>query len=178
MRVFYAIEFDEDLKEFIYDKQQIVKRRSVKGNFSLKENLHLTLKFIGDVENNEIVKLSQTVDELVQNKPSFTIQMNRMGKFERGNQSIIWIGTERNIKLQKMHQELDGILYSLGYEKEARNFTPHITLGRQVVLKENEQLSDIHISKEILINRISLMESTRINGVLTYVPIYSKCLVQ
>lgn len=174
MRVFFAIEFEEEIKEYIYEKLLDVKKKSIKGSFSRKENIHLTLKFMGEVSNSEMKELSQVIDLVVSQKSSFILKMNRLGKFDRGNQCILWIGLEKSEALFNLYKELEEMLWKLGYEKESRGFAPHITLGRQVTLKSNEFFSDIPISKRIKIKKISLMESTRVKGVLTYRPVYSR----
>ncbi len=177
MRVFYAIEFEGGIKEYIYEKLLIVKNKSINGSFSRKENIHLTLKFIGEVNNNEIKTLSLALDQIAAGKDSFDLFMNRIGTFNRGNKSIIWIGTEKNRKLIWLYENLEEILFQSGYSKDTRGFSPHITLGRQVKLKPDEDLSDISIARNARINKISLMESTRVKGVLTYIPVYTKELV-
>lgn len=175
MRVFYALEFDAETKAYLFEKQKLIKERSVKGNFTLKENYHLTLKFIGEVEKREADALALKVDEIIDGIQSFNLNLNRIGKFEGQGRSIIWIGAARNREPEKMFQKLETVLSRSGYEKERRPFKPHITVGRQVILKQDD-LSDIIISKEALISKVSLMESTRVDGTLRYIPLYSRLL--
>ncbi len=174
MKVFIAIEFEEEIKKYIYEKLLCVKKKSIKGSFSRKENIHLTLKFIGEVNHSELKALSTVIDQVAAGKYPFILTINRLGKFDRGNQCIVWIGVEKNEKLYRLNKELEAMLWELGYEKETRSFAPHITLGRQVVFENNETFKDVPISQKIEVKKISLMESTRIKDVLTYVPVYSR----
>ncbi len=178
IRVFFAIEFNDEVKKYIFDRQKIVREISKKGNFTLKKNIHLTLKFIGEVNSNEMNTLKKAVDVVANQNAAFKIVMDKAGKFDRGNQSIVWIGIERNSRLEKINNDLEQVLSQWGYEKENRKFKPHITVGRQVVFKEQESLSHIQVSKAAVINKISLMESKRVDGVLTYVPLYSRMLLE
>lgn len=176
IRVFFAIEFDDEVKDYIYDRQKIVKEKSKKGNFTIKKNIHLTLKFIGEVSSKEMYTLKKAVDVVVNQNAAFNIVMDKAGKFDRGNQSIVWVGIERNSQLEKINNDLEQVLLQWGYDKENRKFKPHITIGRQVVFKEQENLSQIPVFKTAVINKISLMESKRVDGVLTYVSLYSKTI--
>ncbi len=174
MRVFYAVEFEREIKEYLHEKLLIVKNKSVSGNFSRKENIHLTLKFIGEVSNTEIEALSHLLDQITAGKYSFDLFMNRIGTFNRRNKSIVWIGTEKNQKLLQLYGDLEKTLSKSGYKEDTREFSPHITLGRQVKLKPDENIADISIDETAKVNKISLMESTRVKGTLTYIPVYTK----
>lgn len=176
IRVFFAIELEDQVKEYLVNKQEIVQERSKKGNFTLKNNIHLTLKFIGEVSTNQISSLKKAVDIVADQHEAFDMLMNRVGKFDRGNRSIVWIGLEKNIQLENIYKDLEQTLSQWGYEKETRKYRPHITIGRQVAFKENESIPDIDVLRKASVNKISLMESTRIDGVLTYVPLHSRLL--
>lgn len=173
MRVFYAIEFEEDIKEYIYEKVLALKGKSIKGNFGRKENIHLTLKFIGEVEIEKVKGLSNVLDNIATGKKIFSLVMNQVGQFDRGQNAIIWIGIEESESLQNLHASLDNELSKLGYEKERKKFVPHITLGRQVVLRSAEIFKDIKISGTIQVKKLSLMESKRVDGVLKYIPVHT-----
>lgn len=179
MRIFLAIEFTEEIKEYLYEIQQIVKKHSTKGSFTAKENFHLTLRFIGEVKENELNKLKEAIDYISLNQENFKIVFNEIGEFPRRNKKIIWIGLQPNKSLDLLHSNLEDRLEIYGYQKEERRFVPHITLGREIILTEGfnkiEKLIQVH-KKEMTVNKISIMESTRKNGQLTYAPIYVKQL--
>lgn len=119
-------------------------------------------------------RLKQAVDLVAEQNKSFKMNMDKIGKFEKGNKSIVWVGIERNLQLEKINKDLEQILSQWGYEKEKRTFKPHITIGRQVVIKEKENISQIPVSKTTVVYKISLMESTRVEGILTYLPLHSQ----
>lgn len=171
LRVFYAIEFEDEIKEYIYKQQIKVKEKSVKGNFSRKENIHLTLKFIGEVQESKVKELARVLEKSTKDRNSFYLILNRTGQFKKGSRSIVWVGIEQSKALETLHETLEDQLHYLGYEKETRSFKPHVTIGRQVILKED--ISDILLNKKVKVKKISLMESKRVEGVLTYIPIAS-----
>lgn len=178
MRLFFAIEFDDKTKEYIKDVQNIVRQNSVKGNFSHEENFHLTLKFMGEVERERLTKLKSSLDRAVEQIGSFSLKFNKLGFFTKEAKKIVWIGIKNEDKvLDKLYNTLETILYENGFPKDFRGYSPHITLCRETVFKTGfeEQLGKIKIdSKDIKVNKVSLMESTRINGKLTYMAVYVK----
>jgi 2'-5' RNA ligase len=177
IRVFFAIEFEEDFKKYLWDIQQIIKQNSLKGNFTRQDNFHLTLKFIGEVEPAEIENLKKAIDVVTVNRVSFSLVTSELGQFPRRNKKIIWLGLEESTALQQLHSDLENFLEKQGYEKEKRSYTPHITLGREVVLncdfQELQRVVKIE-TQEIPVQKVSLMESTRVEGKLTYISVYSR----
>ncbi|CAK7052818.1 RNA 2',3'-cyclic phosphodiesterase [Tissierella sp. P1] len=177
MRVFLAIEFTEEVKEYLYKIQQIVKNHSSAGNFTSKENFHLTLRFIGEVKEHELNKLKEIINYISLNREIFQIVFKELGEFPRKNKKIIWIGLQQNKELDLLYSNLEDRLEFYEYPKEERRFVPHITLGREIILTEefNNIKNSIEIDKvKMTVNKISIMESTRKNGQLTYIPIYVK----
>lgn len=178
MRLFFAIEFDNETKEYIKEVQNIIRENSVKGNFSHEENFHLTLKFMGEIEQGNLTKLKSSLDRAVEQIDPFSFKFNKLGFFTKESKKIVWIGIKNEDKvLDRLYNTLEAILYENGFPKDFRGYSPHITLSRETVFKTgfDEQLGKIKInSKEIKVNKVSLMESTRINGKLTYRAIYIK----
>lgn len=180
MRVFIAIELDENIKEYIFQNQRIVRDNSIKGNFSRKENLHLTLRFIGEANAKQIDDLKKNIDETAKITSSFEIQLGGLGYFPKKNRKIIWLGISKGKKsLQQLFNVLENNLEKHGFGRDERGLNPHITMARQVILNtdfklltEKVKIEDI----EIPVKKISLMESTRVDGKLTYRPIYTKYL--
>jgi 2'-5' RNA ligase len=201
MRLFFAIEFKEELKEFLFNIQQDVREHCIGGNFTSKDNFHLTLRFIGEQSPSQaerlISVLNDTADsfkdsefkpaktrQYLQNGGSpdvgvevntygFELRLNKIGKFDRGNKKIIWVGLKRSRELENLYNKLENTLINHGYNKEDRGFNPHITLAREVKIDGFEQLvNKIEIDTvPIEVRAISLMESKRIDNKLCYVPL-------
>lgn len=169
MRLFTALCFDEKTKNALFAAGKEAEN-SAKGNFSMKENLHLTLVFIGETEREEEIKSALSEIEF----PAFDFKISKTGFFEKG---IFWAGTEENENLKNLQMEVFEKLKNLGFELEEREFVPHITLARKFRPEENFPFDEIEKNlpeKPALINRISLMKSERINGELKYTEIFSK----
>lgn len=179
MRIFIGIELPQEIEEYLELIQQKVKTECVSGNFTRKENFHLTLRFIGETEVGQIKALKQALDNAVSNFRSFNLSLSQLGQFRRGNKHIIWVGLKPESALDSLHSSIETALVAIGYPKESRGFSPHITLGREVVFMKDFNSFGQHVricSKTVPVNRIILFESTRINGVLTYKPLYAKDL--
>ena len=143
------------------------------GSFSEKENLHLTLVFIGETEREEGIKTALSEIEF----PAFSFKIKGTGTFEK---KIFWAGTEENKNLKNLQKKVFEKIEALGFETEKREFVPHITLARKFKPEENfpfNETEKLLPEKAVFANRISLMKSERINGVLRYTEIYSKNLL-
>lgn len=168
MRLFVAVILDGKVKEAAVKSILELKKRAVLGNFTLEENLHLTLAFIGETTNFAAIK--EAINSVSIN--SFTLCINGAGKFKRSNGDIYWIGIKNNPVLTELVNNLTSALRSRGFKIENRNYKPHITVGREVVL--NSKFDFIIPVATMTVNRISLMKSERICGRLTYTEVYGK----
>ena len=96
MRIFIAVEFDNETKESIYDLQNRIKEDCKKGNFTYKDNLHLTLKFLGEIDPADIEGVQEAMEETAGTNHPFELTFDRIGYFDRGERCIIWVGVDRS----------------------------------------------------------------------------------
>jgi len=173
MRLFIAINFNDEIKDDLCNAIQGLKTNSYKGNFTKRENLHLTLVFIGESSRvDDITKAMNKVDE-----GTFEISIGGLGKFRRNGGDIYWIGVENNSSLTRVYSKLYEELKVAGFQLEDREYTPHLTLGREVVINDSfdrKAFEDTIPKMKLTVYKISLMKSARIDGRLTYTPIYEK----
>jgi len=173
MRLFIAINFIEEIKDQLCGAINHLKEYAAQGNFTRCENLHLTLVFIGETARvNEVIRAIDTV----QAQP-FTLNIGGLGKFRRDGGDIYWKGAEKTQELIFVYQQLFDALTKVGFHLENREYKPHLTLGREVILQEdfdrNAFEKDIPMMS-MKVEKISLMKSERINGKLAYTEIYAK----
>jgi 2'-5' RNA ligase len=175
MRVFFALELSDEMKEYIYKKSKLIKKHAKKGRFTDQDNYHLTLKFIGNVEVDELTDLTAAMTSAASKIPSFTINLSTMDYFQKGRSKILYFDVQNNFdQLNVLFQTLEKALAKKGYGKDQRAFTPHITIGRKVRLtKSIDELNQLLAldDRAIPVEKISLMESTRINDRLRYIPL-------
>jgi len=167
MRLFIAINFTADTKNGLIALCDQLRSRSERGRFSLPENLHLTLVFLGGCDAEQAAAAKSAMDAVVFDP--FDMAIERIGRFKRDGGDIYWAGVRVNKAVSDLQQKLTSGLRSKGFKLEKRKYSPHITLGRDVV-------TDVapHPIKPFgeTVSRIDLMKSERINGKLTYTSIY------
>lgn len=178
MRLFIALNFDNSTIDRLVDQQESVKHVAVRGNYSHRDNLHLTLAFIGERPVEDVPVLGKIVDSI--EDPSFPMSLDHRGYFARNGRDIWWVGIAKNPQLESLQRNLVHLLRSAGFPIEKRKFTAHITLSRDTRLARAEDhillAGPIHPIRTTA-KRISLMESTRIDGRLTYLELHGKDLL-
>ena len=171
MRLFYAVEFDEKTKDVLIARQSILKSNSVKANFTRRENLHLTLRFMGELAHADFTELQKIQDLVSKRHSPFELEISNIGVFERGQKSIVWAGIKENQNLLQLQRDLEKEITVNGFRPENRPYKPHITLAREFIPKGNiyKTIKEAGVLQhKFNIISISLMESTRMNGKLTY----------
>ena len=174
IRLFIAINFNEEVKAQINQIIDRVKSNSVHGRFVSEENIHLTLEFLGEVQEHRIGLIREIMDGL-EFEP-FTLGLTKIGCFRRPEGKIYWLGVEDCHTLYEIQKALRQSLIEKGFKLENREYRPHITLGRKVILKEGfnaGELDDIAGRIKIGVNRIDLMKSDFINRKPMYSLVYS-----
>jgi 2'-5' RNA ligase len=133
MRLFIAIDINEDVRKAIANLQQQLKDKMKNGNglkWVAPENMHLTLKFLGETEENKIDEIIAAIEIACADKKTFDFSLSSLGTFGRPAK-VLWLGCEKpNSGLVKLAGDLDISLNELGLEKEDRPFSAHLTLGR------------------------------------------------
>lgn len=166
IRAFLAIDLDEDLKPKI---NRIIKNfKEIDANIKYVDlaNLHLTLKFFGDIDVEGIDLLSQKISKVVSEFDSFNIKIRGCGAFPNKNHiKVIWVGIEEDEILKNLHDKLDVEFKKLGFEAD-KKFSSHLTIGRMRSAKNKndvksqiENLTDIEIG-EMNVDKIILKKST------------------
>jgi len=132
LRAFIAIEIPEEIKTQIGSQTAGLRQmvgRSVRW-VSL-ENIHLTLKFLGDISPANIEFLTQALKTEVSQYLSFEINMDHLGAFPNLRRPrVIWIGLDAPADLARLHHSLETAAARLGYASDDKPFSPHLTIGR------------------------------------------------
>lgn len=156
MRLFIAIQFDNNTVHNIYNAVNTLKSHSINGRFVHKEHIHLTLEFLGDVKDDRLDDLLSLISQI--SFDPFEILINGLGVFNTRHGDIYWLGVKENDALLKLYNDIHNKLKKMNVEVEERTFTPHITLGRNVVIKDRpEELDNINILYRI--ERVALFKS-------------------
>ncbi len=125
VRLFVGVELPEDVRERVASLCGGVPG----ARWISPENLHLTLRFIGEVSGGEADDIYHALAAV---RPrSFDITLSGVGHFETaGEVRQLWVGVERNTELVALRHRIESALVRVGLEPEGRRFTPHVTLAR------------------------------------------------
>lgn len=154
MRLFIAIQFDPELTYALCDFQNNMRLSGVTGNFTKKENLHLTLAFIGEYPSpDEILDVMEDVTF-----DAFDIEIDGVGMFG----DLFWVGLSKSDELNNYVKRLRNALADNGIPFDKKGFKPHITLVRKPVHKDGEKIP-VYLPPrgKMTVTRISLMSSKR-----------------
>lgn len=170
MRLFTAIHFDKTKIDELLRAQKIIKDNSPTCRLSRRENLHLTLEFLGECDRKTMYSACLALDDI--DTAPFGVKLNGIGAFKSRENSLIWAGISSD-KLIQLKKSLDEALINRSIPFDKKPFKPHITLARECPLN-TDFLKKIDVRGECIIDKISLMQSDRVNGILKYTEIHSK----
>ena len=169
LRAFIAIELDPKVQAALGQIQKELKDVGADVKWVKPDNIHLTLKFLGDVSLEELDSIKGAMQTTLQPIKSFSMALTHLGAFPKvENPQIIWVGaTADKNSIKSITESLEENLKGIGFEKEKRDFEPHITLGR---MRSSD--NKFALSKKIknfqfpagaphqLVNQIALFKST------------------
>jgi 2'-5' RNA ligase len=125
IRLFVGIELPPGVTERLHGL-----RGGVPGaRWVAPENIHLTLRFIGDVEDSVFADVDDALGRVA--GPAFDLEINGAGEFSRGRRPVmIWAGIAPNSSLGDLQRRIEASLIKAGFPPEGRRFTPHVSLAR------------------------------------------------
>ena len=180
IRTFIAIELPEKIIYTINKVQEEIKSYGLKIRWVRPENIHLTLKFLGDIKAADTEKVAIAVSESVTGYPPISLAVKGIGVFPGIKRPrVIWLGVSNQLDVLTTFQKtLDEKLEAIGFPKEKRPFRGHLTLGRIKSKIDPKKLNDAlkeftrFESEHFLADRIILYKSDlKPNG-----PVYTKLI--
>jgi len=133
IRSFIAIELPRELKLALFQLQEDLKSASsVPVKWVDPGNIHLTLKFLGDISPEITGRITSALEDAARGTPPFDIEVSGLGVFPNNKRvQIIWVGLAGElVKLGQLQKRIEEMLTPLGFPSEARPFSPHLTLAR------------------------------------------------
>ena len=135
MRCFIAINIDEQIRKALADLQEELQDKADIKRGDAKwvnpENIHLTLKFLGEIRDEQIMDICNITGDVVSRHKSFELDIESVGYFGGRSARVLWVGTGQNCeKLLQLQQDLEQQLDLAGWPKEARKFSGHLTMCR------------------------------------------------
>ena len=108
------------------------------------KNIHITLKFLGDTNEEHIDKIEKILKDAVKDSNPFEIKLKGAGVFPNQNYiKVMWIGMENGEQIGKIADKIDEEISELGFKKENRGFSAHLTIARVKSAKNKEKLLEL-----------------------------------
>lgn len=168
MRLFIAVELPDEVRKNITELINELKEVGSAVKWVEEKNLHITLKFLGWVEDRKVDNVVELATKAAGGTGSFKAKFEGTGTFPSGkNPRVVWVGMgEGGEKLKKLADSLEEALSDAGYRSEEREFSSHATIGRvkeiKGVDKLKEKMESIKDPKfgEAIVDHIDIMKST------------------
>ena len=164
MRLFVALELEPPVADAL--DRALAPLRDTEPDLAWvpRDKLHLTMKFLGDVDESAVAAVRNAVDAVAARHRPLAMRIGEVGAFPNVRRPrVVWIGVENEPRLELLHHDLEIGCAALGYEVEGRAFRPHITLARVRTLfppdrarrfaraaREVDFVADTHVASLVL----------------------------
>lgn len=160
--MFCAFELPESLRARINQHSQRVREAvpEAAASWSRAENIHLTMKFFGNVDQQRVPVISAAAARVVREFSQIQIAVGKTGVFPRPSRpQVLWIGIDDPSRaLASLHKELENQFAREGFPKEDRAFRPHLTIARIRKPDNSNRLAEVHLGTEFSSVAIELSE--------------------
>ena len=166
IRAFIAIELSPEIQNRIEEVTGELKQRlhNVPVRWVPVKNIHLTLKFLGDVSLSNLEVLTKILKSEASSRVPFEISIGDLGAFPSMRRPrVIWVGVEAPPELQAVQRGIEMETARLGYAREERPFTPHLTLGR--VSRGATSQDSRRIAEVLSTYQVGFLGATRVQAV-------------
>ena len=148
-RTFCAIELGAEVRAQLANHAKRLRGTvpDASASWTRPENVHLTLKFFGNVEVNRIEKISAAAERAVRESSTFQIGIGETGVFPRPSRpQVLWIGViDQSGQLSALQEKFENECAAEGFPKEDRAYKPHLTIARLRKPEGTRQLAEAHL---------------------------------
>mgnify|MGYP000334632078 CR=1 FL=1 len=177
VRLFIAVNLPDDLRGRLVSVQEQLPKHGLK--LVEPENLHLTLKFLGEVREGTVSEVARAMTEVVADQASFEVEIAGLGAFpDLRRPRVVWAGVTRGKQdVMSLQARLEDALQPLGFQRE-KDFHPHVTLARVKLPAAARMIADVvRGAKSAVFGSFAVREVDLVKSTLTPKgPIYEKIL--
>jgi 2'-5' RNA ligase len=179
MRTFIAIELSDEIKNTLDQTQSHLKYAGADVKWVELSNIHLTLKFLGEIDEKTCENVKSILDETAKSYKPFEISLKEIGAFPNIDfPRVIWVGLDKGEKeTTELADKINTALSDqVGFDKEARVFAAHLTIGRvrspknKPALKEKFTTCSLKLTTSQIVSSVILFQSTLTSAG----PVYTK----
>jgi len=182
MRLFIAVNLPESWKDTLAKPREAIEWLGRGVKWVEPRGMHLTLKFLGEVEEGLLEEIEAGIDRAAEGIRPFEMRISGTGVFpNRKRPRVYWAGIQAPSPLLVLQSTLEKEMEALGFEPEEREFKPHLTLARIKEPRGKERMTDAVLSfrldgEPMVVDRVSLMRSHLSSAGARYEELYSRSL--
>ena len=166
LRSFIAVEIPAEIQNAIAQSTASLRNILPKPliRWVAPHNVHLTLKFLGDVSPANLERLAEALKPEAASHEMFSISVGRLGAFPTQRRArVIWIGLDAPPALAALQHGVDAASAQLGYPREERPFSPHLTIGR---VAQTASTSDLqHIRSALESTKVDILGTVHVQAI-------------
>lgn len=178
MRTFIALDIPEKFADDVAALARVLSA-SVEGRFLARDTYHLTLAFLGDIDDAEAARamdaMDEAIDRLQESEEPILLSPDGLGKFGRPHDATLWLGIAKTPALEALAVNVREALRARDLPFDDKSFLPHITLGRRVRIPEGN-LPALAFPLPAEAPSATLYKSTLSHEGATYKPLYRRAL--
>ncbi|WP_297497849.1 RNA 2',3'-cyclic phosphodiesterase [Thermococcus sp.] len=141
MRAFIAIDVSDEVRDNLLKAQERIGNKVAKIKFVERENLHVTLKFLGEIDEALAEEVKKALGEIANRHRKHRVKVKGIGVFPNPNYvRVIWAGIENDEGLKAIAQDVEKEMHRLGFKKD-KDFVAHVTIGRVKFVKDKLELT-------------------------------------
>lgn len=167
LRCFIAVELNNQIRKDLGDFINILKKQTGDVKWVSQQNLHITLKFLGNTQDVLLPEIKESLLHIVSSYNPFYIKIYGTGIFpSRKNPKILWTGITNAEPLVELKGEIENAMELLGFEREDKQFRPHLTIGRVKSTRGiNNIINELDRAKDrnfgvMQVDRVNIIKST------------------
>ncbi|MDP3786189.1 MAG: RNA 2',3'-cyclic phosphodiesterase [Candidatus Omnitrophota bacterium] len=179
-RAFIAIELNEGIHSELASLQSVLKKSNADVKWVAPESIHLTLKFLGNIDTQKINEIEKILHEIAAGVEPFVLTLKGIGAFPKLDYPrVIWVEVESGApQSEQLARSIEERLEGIGIPREDREFHAHITLGRvkslnnKDKLKETIEATKFEAKSVVDVNHLTLFESQLTRDGSIYTPLF------
>lgn len=152
MRAFIAVDISPEARRLVVERIAFLRARfsDLRVGWDKPEKLHLTLKFLGEIEPEKLPQIKKAVENAAMDIEPFSLALENVGAFPpRGAARVLWLGVrDGSGNLSELHRRLENEFERIGFDRERRGFKPHLTIARLKEPEKTRQLTDLHVQTD------------------------------
>lgn len=168
VRLFLAINLAPTVRQAIIDATASLRDVAPSLGWVDEGRVHLTLKFLGEQGESVVEAMAGALNDVARRHRPFSVPLGGIGAFPNFRRArVVWMGVERDPRLELLHHDVEVACESLGFEVEGRPFRPHLTLARVKERTEDGELrrlarasKRVTYEHEVHVASVDLMQST------------------